>query len=114
MVFSPLRNSDHVSVSFSIDSPLNSTGDAPFHRSAFDYSRVDWDGLRDHLRDIPYEEIFKLGAFAAGGRFCWRVQVGFAEFCAWIQLVFGLHIHHRKYQVKPHSSPCFSTVVLLS
>lgn len=53
MAFSPLRNSDHVSVSFSIDSPLNSTGDAPFHRSAFDYSRVDWDGLRDHLRDIP-------------------------------------------------------------
>ena len=25
----------------------------PFHRIAYDYSRADWDGLRDHLRDVP-------------------------------------------------------------
>ena len=30
-----------------------------------DYSHADWDGLRDHLRDDPWEDIFKLGASAA-------------------------------------------------
>ena len=49
MAFPPLGNSDHVVVSVSIDFPINSKWDAPFHR-------------------IP----------------------------------------HPKYQVKPHSSPCFS------
>ena len=38
---------------------------APFHRIAYDYSRADWDGLLDHLRDVPWEDIFKLGASAA-------------------------------------------------
>ena len=40
---------------------------APFHRTAFD-----WDGLRDHLRDVLLEDIFKLGAFAAAAaaKFC--------------------------------------------
>ena len=27
--------------------------DAPFHCIAYDYSHTDWDGLRDHLRDVP-------------------------------------------------------------
>ena len=31
----------------------NSKRDAPFHRMAYYYSRVDWDGLRDHLRGVP-------------------------------------------------------------
>ena len=26
---------------------------------AYDYSRADWDGLRDHLRDVLWEDIFK-------------------------------------------------------
>ena len=52
-VFPPLRNSDHVAVSVSIDFPSNSQRDVPFHRIAYDYSRADWDGLRDHLRDTP-------------------------------------------------------------
>ena len=33
--------------------PINSKQDSPFHRVAYDYSRADWDGLRDHLRDVP-------------------------------------------------------------
>ena len=41
--------------------PTNSQQDAPFHRIAYDYSRADWDGLCDHLRDVPWEDIFKLG-----------------------------------------------------
>ena len=76
---------------------LLSQQDAPFHHRAYDYSHADWDGLRDHLRDVPWEEIFKLGAFAAA-----------SEFCEWIQVGIDLYIRHRKYQVKPHSSPWFS------
>ena len=64
---------------------------------AYDYSRADWDGLRDHLRDVPWEDTFKLSASAAGGEFCECVQVG-----------IDVYIPHRKYQVKPRSSPWFS------
>ena len=52
MAFPPLGNSDHVVFSVSIDFPLNSKRDAPFHGIAYDYSRSDWDGLCDHLRDV--------------------------------------------------------------
>ena len=96
MAFPPLGNSDHV-VSVSIDFPSNSQRDAPFHRIAYDYSRADWDGLRDHLRDVPWEDIFKLGASAAT-----------SEFCEWVQVGIDVYISHRKYQVKPHSSRWFS------
>ena len=88
MAFPPLGNSDHV-VSVSIDFPSNSQRDAPFHRIAYDYSRADWDGLRDHLRDVPWEDIFKLGASAAA-----------SEFCEWVQVGLNAYIPHRKYQVK--------------
>ena len=52
IAFSPLGNSDNV-ISISIDFPTNSKQNIPFHRIAYDYSRADWDGLRDHLRDVP-------------------------------------------------------------
>ena len=97
MAFPPLGNSDHVVVSVSIDFPTNSQQDAPFHRIAYDYSRADWDGLHDHLRDVPWEDIFKLGASAAA-----------CEFCAWVQAGIDVYILHRKYHVKPHSSTLFS------
>ena len=70
MAFPPLGNSDHVVVSVSIDFPINSKRDAPFHCIAYDYSRADWDGLRDHLRDVPWKDIFKLSASAAASEFC--------------------------------------------
>ena len=38
MAFPPLGNSDHVGVSVSIDFPINSKQDAPFHCVACDYS----------------------------------------------------------------------------
>ena len=57
MAFPPLGNSDHVLVSVSIDFLINSKQDTSFHRVAYDYSRADWDGLPDHLRDIPWEDI---------------------------------------------------------
>ena len=53
MAFPPLGNSDHVVVSVSIDFPSNCQQDAPFHRIAYDYPRADWEGLCDHLRDVP-------------------------------------------------------------
>ena len=60
MAFPPLGNSDNVAVSVSIDFPTNSQRDAPFHHIAYDYSRADWDGLCDHLRDVPWEDTFNL------------------------------------------------------
>ena len=97
MAFPPLGNSDHVVVSVSIDFPLNTKQDTPFHRMAYDYSRADWDGLRDHLRDVPWKDVFKFSASAAA-----------SEFCEWVQVGIDVYIPHRKYQVKPHSSPWFS------
>ena len=97
MAFPPLGNSDHVVVPVSIDFPSYSQRDAPFHRIAYDYSRADWDGLRDHLRDVPWEDIFKLSASAAA-----------SEFCEWVQVGIDVYIPHQKYQVNPHSSPWFS------
>ena len=62
MAFLPLGNSDHIVASVSIDFPSNSQRDALFHRVAYDHFRSDWDGLRDHLRDVQGDDIFKLGA----------------------------------------------------
>ena len=97
MVFHPLGNSDRVVVSVSNDFPINSKQDTPFHRVAYDHSRADWDGLPDHLRDVPWEDIFRLSASDAA-----------SEFCKWVQVGIDLYIPHRKYQVKPHSSQWFS------
>ena len=79
MAFPPLGNSDHVVVSVSIDFPTNPQQDAPFHYLA------DWDGLRDHLRDVPWEDIFKLGASVAAN-----------ELCEWVQVEIEVYIPHRK------------------
>ena len=88
---------DHVVVSVSINFPSNSQQDAPFHCIAYGYSRADWDGLYDHLRNVPWKDIFKLGASAAA-----------SELCKWLQVGIDVYIRHRKYQVKPHSSRWFS------
>ena len=69
MAFPARGNSDHLVASVSIDFPSNSQQDSLFHHIAYDYSRADWDGLRDHLRDVPWEDIFKLGASAAASEF---------------------------------------------
>ena len=86
MAFPPLGNSDHVVVSVSIDFPTNSQRDAPFHRIAYDYSCADWDCLCDHLRDVPWEDIFKLSTSAAA-----------SEFCEWVQVGIDEYIPHQKY-----------------
>ena len=96
MAFPPLGNSDHVFVLVSIDYPSNSQWDALFHRIAYDYSCTDWDDLCGHLRDVSWEDIFKIGASIAS-----------SEFCEWVQAGIDVYIPHRKYQVKSHPSPWF-------
>ena len=71
MAFPPLGNSDLV-VSVSIDFPSYLQQDVSFDRIACDYSCADWDGLGDHLRDVPWKDIF---AFTAASEFCEWVQV---------------------------------------
>ena len=70
------------------NSKSNSERDAPFLSIAHDYSSAYWDSIRYHLRDIPWEHIFKLIIPAAAAS--------------------ELYIPHRNYQVNPHSSPWFS------
>ena len=36
----------------SIDFVISSDRDAPFHRTAFNYTKADWDGFRDHLLEM--------------------------------------------------------------
>ena len=103
MAFPPLGNSNHVVVSVSIDFPSNSQRDALLHHIAYDYSRADWGSLCDHLRDVPLEDIFKLGASAAA-----------SEFCEWVQVGIDVYIHYGKYQVKPQNLHGFQLLVNLS
>ena len=79
MAFPPFGNSNHVFVSVSIDFSSYSQQDPPFHCIACDYSSVDWDGVCDHLRNHPWEDIFKLSASAAANEFCEWVKVGIVE-----------------------------------
>ena len=91
MAFPTLENSDHVVISVSIDFPSYLQLGALFHCNAYDYSCADWDGLHDHLRDVPWEDIFKLCASADAN-----------EFCEWVQVGTDVYFPHQKYQVKPH------------
>ena len=48
------------------------------------------------MRDVPWENIFKLSASTA------------SEFFEWDEVGIDVCIPYRKYQVKPYSSPWFS------
>ena len=56
-----------------------------------------WDVLHDHLRDVPLEGVFKLGASAAAIEFCEHIQVG-----------TDVYIPHHNYQFQSRSSPWFA------
>ena len=64
----------------------NPKGASLFHHTAFDYSRADSDGLLDHLKNVPREDILKLG-----------VSNTTVEFCGWVQVEIDVYIPHRKY-----------------
>ena len=83
---------------FSLTFCQNKNGISSFFCIACDYSHADWDILCNHLRDIPWENIFKFSGSAA-----------LSEFYEWVQVGIDVYIPHRKYQVKPHSTPCFPT-----
>ena len=51
------------------------------------------------MRDVPWEDIFKLGASAAA-----------SGFCEWVQVGIDVYTPHRKYHFKPHSSSWFPAV----
>ena len=97
MALPPLGYSNYVAVSVSIDFPINSKQDAPFHCNAYDYSCAHWDVLHDHLKDVPWKDLFKFSASAAA-----------KEFCRGVQVAIDVYITHYKYPVKHHSSPWFS------
>ena len=101
MAFPPLGNSDHVTFSVSIDFPINLKQDALFNLKVYDYSCADLDGHHDHLRDIPWEDIFRL-----------HVSAATSEFFGWVQVGIDVYFPHHKYWVKPHSSPWFSGAYL--
>ena len=87
-----MGNFDHVVISVSIYFSSISQRDASFHCIAYDYSCADWDGLHDHLEDVPWEDFFEVGASAAA-----------SEFCEWVRVGIDVYIPQRKYQIKPHS-----------
>ena len=97
MALPPSGNSDHIVISVSFEFSANSKRNALFHCIAYDYSLGDCDGLCDHMRDVPCDDIFKFRASAAANEFCEYFQVG-----------NNVHIPHRKYQVKALSSSWFS------
>ena len=57
---------------------------------AYNHFRADCDGLCDYLRDIPWEDIFELGASSAAGEFCELVQDG-----------IGFYIPHTSKNIMP-------------
>ena len=63
-------------MSVSIDFQSNSKWDAPSHGIPYDYSHADWDVLCDHLRNVPWDDIFELIVSASYNEFCEWVQVG--------------------------------------
>ena len=93
MAFPPFGNSDHVFVSVSLDFPINSKQDAPFHHVSYDYlgwlGLFELLGLHDHLRysmeDIPCKDIFKLSVCAT------MVLVNFMSGCR-LELMYILLI----------------------
>ena len=109
-----LGNSDHVAVSVSIDFPANSERDVPFHCKPFGYSHANWDGLCDHLRDVPWADIFKFNASAVAAAAAAVAATAVAaaaaptEFCEWVHARIDVYIPHCKYQARHHLSPWFS------
>ena len=76
VAFPPLGGFDRVVVSVSAGFLSDLERDVLFHCVACVYSRADWNSLCDHLRDVPWKDIFKLDVSAASSEFCEWVQIG--------------------------------------
>ena len=82
---------------------VESTNEHPYHRNVYSYRQADWDGVRDHLRDVPCLDIFKHDAtFAA------------TEISEWVEIGIDCYIPHRKFQLKPQFpqwfTPCAAAI----
>ena len=99
MASPPLRYSDHVAVLISINFPSNSQWNALFYLIAYDYSCADWDSLPDHLRDVPWEDIFKLSASAAASDLCEWVQVDIDIYISLIVTIRSSFTHLHGFQL---------------
>ena len=93
----PLGSSDHVLVSVDLTLKSPSSCESPVHRTSYNYQQGDWDSFRDFLRDAPWNSILSSS-----------VDKCASEVISWIQTGIDSFIPHRRYQVKPHSSPWFS------
>ena len=89
-----MENSDNVVASVYIDFLSNQKRNVPFSCITYDYSRADSDGLNDHLRNVLWEDTFKLITSATA-----------SKFCGWVQVVTDVYIPYSKYKYNPHSSP---------
>ena len=94
---SPLGKSDHAVVDVEINLNISAANDSPYHRTLYSFHRGDWDSFRDFLRDMPWNDIFKLSADECA-----------KEVVSWLQEGIDVFVPHRTYQVKPHSNPWFS------
>ena len=54
----------------------NSKGDSAFDHKAFGYSCADRGDIGGHVRDVPWDDIFKLDVSTAAAEFCEWIQVG--------------------------------------
>ena len=70
---------------------LQRAGDASFQCTAYAFFPADWYNLCDQLKNVPWEDILRLGAFAAG-----------TEFYEWVQTGSDVFITHYKYQLILH------------
>ena len=93
MAFTTLGNSNHDVVSVSIDFSSNSKGDCPFDRMAFDFSLAVCGGLPDHLRSVPWRDIFNLGASSAFSELMVEIDVYILIFFLLNIMPSLVHIH---------------------
>ena len=87
VVLPPLGNCDYVVVSVSIEFSLNSKEDAPFHSSTYEICYASWNSLYYYLRNVSWENIFKIGATATSA----------TEFCEIVQTRIDVYIPFYKY-----------------
>ena len=85
-------------VSVDVKFVVKSTNEHPYHRTVYLYSEADWDGLRDHLRDMPWLDISKHDAATYAAK----------EITEWVEIGIDCYIPHRKFQLKHRSSPWFT------
>ena len=55
---------------------VKSTNEHPYHHTVYSYSKADWDGLRDHLRDAPWLDIFTYDSTYAAKEIIEWVEIG--------------------------------------